>query len=212
MKQQSIFKNRRVTSKITLLLAILSLPLFSFQIKNITPKNKKMKTLQIPYESEVINVSADELWKIVGDDFAHVGKWATAVDHSSGSGTPDFEGASCSIRGCDVNAKGFSKVQEKLTEFNPENKSLTYEVTKGMPGFVTKAANRWKIVKVTNHSSKIVMSANMEMKRFMGSLMGGMMKRNLSKLLPQIANDLKVYAETGNISESKKQRLAKLNK
>ena len=52
----------------------------------------------------------------------------------------------------------------------------------------------------------------MEMKRFMESLMGGMMKKNLSRLLPQVANDLKVYAETGNISEAKKQRLAKLNK
>ncbi len=212
MKQKSIFQNSRVASKFMLLIAIMSLPLFSFKTINSPSKQKKMKTLHIPYESETIHVSAEKLWGIVGNDFAHVGKWATSVDHSVGSGTPDFEGASCSIRGCEVNAKGFNKLQERLTEFDAKNKTLTYEVTKGMPGFVTKASNRWEIIRVSEHASKIRMSANMEMKRFMGSLMGGIMKKNLMKLLPQVANDLKVYAETGNISESKKQRLAKLNK
>ena len=114
-----------------------------------------MKTPEIPYESEVINVSAEKLWDIVGNDFAHVVKWATSADHSSGSGTPDFEGASCNIRGCDLNTECFSKIQEKLTEFNPQNKSLTYEVTKGMPGFVTKAGNRWQVIAVSPTSSKI---------------------------------------------------------
>ena len=171
-----------------------------------------MKTLQIPFESEVINVSADKLWEIIGTNFANVSEWATSVDHSAGTGTPDFEGASCSTRGCDVNAKGFSKIQEKLTEFNIQNKSLAYVVSKGTPGFVTLVQNRWEVIKVSENQSKLRMSANVEMKRFMGSLMGGMMKKTLVKLLPQIANDLKVYAETGKVSELKQQRLAKLNK
>lgn len=50
----------------------------------------------------------------------------------------------------------------------------------------------------------------MELKPFMGALMGGVMRKNLRTLLPTISNDLKIYAETGNVSASKQARMASL--
>ena len=45
----------------------------------------------------------------------------------------------------------------------------------------------------------------------MGSLMGGMFKANLNKAIPTIIQDLTIYAETGEISDTKKKRKWILN-
>ena len=52
----------------------------------------------------------------------------------------------------------------------------------------------------------------MHTSKFMGTLMGGMMRSNIKKVLPTLTRDLKVYAETGEVSEEKKERMAKLAK
>ena len=175
-------------------------------------KEQKLKTVQIAQTGEVINVSSAVLWKIVGDDFANVGKWSTSVDHSAGSGTPTFEGATCSNRGCDLNAKGFSSIKEVLTQYDADNMELTYKVLEGFPGFVKLAQNHWTVESVSPTSSRVKMEVTMKMKPFMGAMMGGMMKKNINGLLPVVLNDLKVYAETGEVSESKAARIASLNK
>ena len=50
------------------------------------------------------------------------------------------------------------------------------------------------------------------MKKFMGSLMGGMIKKTLEDNIPLIQSDLKHYVETGQPSAAKKARMATLNK
>lgn len=207
MKNNSI----KLLGMAALALGALVMQSFTTQtIKEEKMKNKE-KVITITKTGEVINVSAEDLWKIVGDDFANVGKWATSVDHSVGTGTPEYNGATCSERGCELNAKGFSSIKEKLTQYDAENRELTYEVFNGFPGFVTKAANHWTVKEVGPNQSQLVMEVTMKMKPFMGALMGGMMKKNINSLLPVVHNDLKVYAETGEISESKAARIASLN-
>jgi len=206
--------NRKTIQLFTLTAIVASaFALQSFQNKPTTTmskKEEKLKTVSITKKGEVINVSAADLWKIVGDDFANAGKWATSIDHSEGSGTPEFEGATCSNRGCELNAKGFSSIKEKLTQYDAENHQLAYEVYEGFPGFVTLGRNHWTIESITPTSSRVTMQMTMKMKPFMGALMGGMMKKNINTLLPIVLNDLKVYAETGEVSESKKARIASL--
>jgi hypothetical protein len=190
---------------------LLGFTLSSFTIKT-NMKQQKTKKLVVPHDGEIINASADAVWAIVGKDFANAGKWATSVDHSVGSGSPEFEGASCSTRSCDLNAKGFSSIKEKLIQYDDEKRELTYDVYEGFPGFVIKASNHWTVIPLTATTSKVKFDITMEMKPFMGAIMGGMMKKNLNSTLPVVANDLKVYAETGEISEAKKQRMASLNR
>lgn len=170
----------------------------------------KYKVLMMTKQSEIINVSADDLWEIVGLGFENAGVWSTAVDHSVGSGKAEFEGATCSERACDLNASGFSKIKEILTMYNEKAQELKYEVTEGNPGFVVLASNHWKVIKVGENQSRLEMTITMHLKKFMGTLMGGMLKRNINKLIPTIFDDLKIYAETGQISEQKKKRMAKL--
>ncbi|MEM9053655.1 MAG: hypothetical protein AAGC47_16490, partial [Bacteroidota bacterium] len=96
----------------------------------------------------VIDVSADQLWELIGPGFVEVYKWSSNVDHAEGSGTPEFDGAVCSKRACDVNVKGFSSINEDLFLYDQAKMSLGYAVAEGMPGFITKAQNIWSVKKV----------------------------------------------------------------
>ncbi len=159
-----------------------------------------------------INVSAAELWKMIGPGFVDVYKWSSNVDHAVGSGSPEFEGAVCSKRTCDVNVKGFSKINESLIKYDANKKLLAYQVDEGMPGFVTKAANEWQVLAVSETQSKLVMNAEFSSKGLMGSLMNGMMKKKMEKTLDTVLIDAKIYAETGQVSDAKRKRQEQLRK
>jgi hypothetical protein len=50
----------------------------------------KYKVITMTKKSQIMNVSADALWEIVGPGFENAGVWSTAVDHSVGSGNAQF--------------------------------------------------------------------------------------------------------------------------
>ena len=159
-----------------------------------------------------INVSADQLWEMVGPGFIEVYKWSSSVDHAEGSGKSEFEGAVCSERSCNVNVKGFNKISEKLTNYDEAKMTLSYVVNDGMPGFVSMAKNTWTVVAVNENQSKLVMKARFETKGLMGAMMRGTMSKKMNETLNTVLNDAKVYAETGVPSEVKQARIAKLEK
>ena len=163
-------------------------------------------------KSVVVNVSAADLWKIVGPGFADAGKWSTAVDHSTGHGEGKFDGAVCDTRSCDLSAKGFSSLNEKITEYDEANQVMAFDVIEGMPGFVTYTNNRTSITEIGEEQSSAELQITVHMKPFLGALLGGMFKKNLSSLIDSALDDLKVYAETGVPSERKQARMKKLSK
>ncbi|WP_296317097.1 SRPBCC family protein [Winogradskyella sp. UBA3174] len=175
-------------------------------------QNKKKKGFTLNKESDTINVSVEKLWEIAGKQFADAYKWSTSVDHSSGSGTAQFEGATCDARSCDLNAKGFNKVDEKLTNYDDEKMNLAYDVVGGLPGFVDKVSNNWTVLSVGENQSKIVMVMTFEVSGIMGTLMKGMMKKQIEKLINMVMIDLKIYAETGHPSDAKQKRIDELAK
>ena len=58
--------------------------------------------------------------------------------------------------------------------------------------------------------SKLTMKATMHLKRFMGFLFGGKIRKTVAEGLPESLNELKIYAETGEPSEAKKERQREL--
>jgi len=159
-----------------------------------------------------IDVSADQLWEMVGPGFVEVYKWSSNIDYAKGKGTPEFEGAVCNERYCDVNVKGFSSISETLTNYDESNMTLAYEVHEGMPKFITFVENVWTVEPLADGRSKLVMNAKFRMKGLMGSMMKGMMEKKMKDTWTTILNDAKVYAETGLVSVEKAKRMEKLNK
>ncbi len=177
----------------------------------VMAQKKKYKEIKITNTSEIINVSADSLWSIVRE-FQDVGVWLTGIDKAMGFGEPEFEGASCSKRTCHVNVKGYNELQEKLTLFNDDKRELAYELTDGGPSFLLFASNHWTVTKIGPNQSVLRMDATMHLKGFMGFLFGGKIRRTVANGLPEALNEIKIYAETGHVSEEKKARMEKLKK
>jgi len=172
----------------------------------MSEKRKEVKMSK----SIVVNVSANDLWQIIGPGFADAGKWSTAVDRSIGHGEGKFDGATCDTRSCDLSAKGFSSVNERITEYDEGNLTMSFDVFEGMPGFVTYANNRTVISDLGEGRSKAELQITMHMKPFMGWLLGGMFNKNLNNLIDSALDDLKVFAETGKPSELEQARMKKL--
>ena len=162
-------------------------------------------------KSIVVNVSADNLWQIIGPGFAEAGKWSSAVDHSMGHGEGKFDGATCDTRSCDLSAKGFSSVKEQITEYDDSTRTMAFDVFEGMPGFVTYTNNRTIVSDLGEGQSKAELQITIHMKPFMGWLLGGMLKKNLNNLIDSALDDLKVFAETGKPSNRKQDRMKKLS-
>ena len=174
-------------------------------------QDKKYKEVIIQKQSEIINVSADSLWNII-KEFDNIGVFFSGIDHAEGFGEPEFEGATCSERTCHVNLKGYSEVREKLTVFNPEKRELAYEFAGGGPSFLLYAGNHWQIEKVSENQCILKMNATMRLKPFAGFLFGGKLKKTIEKELPISLAELKLYAETSEVSEAKKKRQEELKK
>jgi hypothetical protein len=159
-----------------------------------------------------INISAEKLWEIIGSGFVKYDKWATIVDRSTGKGKGKFEGAHSDERICHVNGQGPNEVTEKILQYSDVNMNLSYKATQGMPEMMAKASNEMTVAAID--SNKSIFSINMEWG------VHGPLEKEMSKMMEEgqrasidlFLNDIKVFAETGKVSEAKKKRLDELNK
>ena len=170
----------------------------------------KYKIVERTLKSDTINVSADSLWAICRD-FDKTAEWTSTLKHSYGTGESEFEGATCSSRTCETDF-GKGKVVEELILFSDENKELSYNLTEGAPGFITLANNHWKVIEIGANQSKIEMNVTMHMKKFVGFFLGGLIKKQMRKQVNIVLAELKIYAETGEVSEAKKKQIEKQKK
>ena len=111
-----------------------------------------------------------------------------------------------------VNIKGYSEVHEKLTLFNEQKKELAYEFTGGGPSFLLFAENHWTVDSVGPNQSILKMVATIRLKKLMGALVGWKLQKTVKRELPISLDELKLFAETGELSEAKKARNAELAK
>lgn len=173
------------------------------QNENASPKRYKEVKKQF---SKVINVSADSLWAICRE-FDKTAKWTSTLKQSHGTGQPVHDGATCSTRTCKTNFGKGSNVVEELILFSDEKKELAYNLTEGAPEFIMLANNHWKVTQIGANQSKIEMHVTMRMKKFAGFFLGGIITNQMSKQVNIVLDELKIYAETGAVSEAKKKQI-----
>ncbi len=189
---------------------LMGLALIMVNLKGMTQENKQ-KIIKETWTSEVIHVSADSLWAICRS-FDNTAKWTSTLHHSYGTGTPKYEGATCSARTCETSFGKGRKVVEELTMFSDENRELAYNLIEGAPGFITYTNNHWKVIEISSNRSKLEMHITLHMKKFAGFFLGGLTIKQMKKQVSIVLDEIKFYAETGVVSEAKKKQLEKLNK
>ncbi|MEM9339918.1 MAG: SRPBCC family protein [Bacteroidota bacterium] len=160
------------------------------------------KKIQIE-QSMYIEVSKDSLWKLTALQYEKIGLWSAGVKSSEGGSISGFNGDIYTERVCVPGYKGFRKTTERIIDFQPEKDYFTYQIAEGLPGMVKYATNTW-VHEQEGSGTRLTMQVNMELQGLMGTMMKGPLKKKMSKILRENLEELKIYAETGELHERKK--------
>jgi hypothetical protein len=160
-------------------------------------------------KNATFNVSADRLWSILADDFDKVGDWARTVDSSSAKlGAVVPEGANVGGRVCE--APGFGAIDEILTSYNAEERSYAFTATASkIPSFVRNITNHTAVKALGPEQSELELKITADADGIRGAIVTPMMNRKFSGAIDATIEDLRVFAESGNISDEKTKALAK---
>ena len=140
-----------------------------------------------------INVPASELWRILHDDFDKISHWAAPIKSSS----PDPEVAVGDGRICDTT---FGKNTEVITSRDKGNHTFTYEVTpEKVPFFLKGISNTWQINPIGDNQSEVSTTSEIVLSSSLETVAGSLMKKQMHKAFGEILEDLKHYAETGEV-------------
>ena len=153
-----------------------------------------------------VEAPVDKVWSILADDYATIGDWARAVEHSAPN--PDvapLPGATVGGRVCTAN---IGDVTETITTFDPRRRLLAYRAqAKAMPFFVRGLNGRWTLDAATG-GTRVDLGFEADLMPPFGPLMGWAMKRQFATAIDETLQDLKLWAETGQIHPDKAKALA----
>jgi len=158
-----------------------------------------------------IDATVEELWKILSGGFNDVGTWASGVNWSKPNpqATEVLDGAPTGGRICDV--PGFGRTDERIIRFDVESHTIGYNATsEKMPGFVSNLQNIWNLREAGPEAARVSSNLTADVRGIRGVVMGPMMKSRFGKAIDRFIEDLRVYAETGEVSEHKRRRQEKL--
>ena len=171
-----------------LITILLTTILFSLTIM----AQQKVKEINRDFQ---INSPIEEVWQVIGHEYADAYKWSASLKHSEALDSESLNGSACTQRGCDID--GFGQITEKMLAYSNDEHLLSYEVTDGLPKFVIKLENTWKLWAAAGGNTNVEIRMKMQTKGVMGWLMGGIMKRKTEKILDRSLEELKYYVENG---------------
>ncbi len=139
-----------------------------------------------------------EVWRVVIDEFADAHLWAYGTS-SCRKGLPheDFD------RVCETET---GKLMDTITKVDHENYVLEFSV-KGLPFFVRSVVSTWKLKRISDTQTEIVLGPRIEVKPVIGTLAQIPMKMAFKKLYPGLLDDLAIYIETGRPSPRKQKEM-----
>lgn len=161
--------------------------------------------------SITIDASVEKIWEVLAVQFGDIGKWASGVDASEGSGEP-IDGSTCSERACKISATGFSDTKERITVYDKDSYMLRYTLFHGLPGFVKDAFNTWILEPQDDTVTLVKAHTQMRATGIMGALMGGFMRKSTKKVLIEMCEELKYYVENGSPHPDKLKAIEKYNR
>lgn len=143
---------------------------------------KKVKTFEV---SRVIQAPAQNVWKVVGEDFGAIANSHPKIlssNYINGS-LKSGEGAE---RVCNFNERKTKYTHEKQISYDPENYSFKAQVfhAEGLPLDTDYSIATYRVVPIDDQSSKLVFSMVYRTKpSFLGSLAKANFKKTLSNYL-----------------------------
>ncbi len=163
-------------------------------------------------ESIEVKMDASKTWEIIGPNFLNIADWGRGILKSGEieSASKKIENAPAGGRYCEV--AGMGKVEEHIIHYNSGKYEISWSALgEKIPNFVSDLQNEIKVEEINEGTCKISSNLMANLNGPMGFLMGFMIKKNFSKLIHGFLNDWKTYAETGEVSETKKREIEKFS-
>lgn len=171
-----------------------------------------MKKLDIKGSIEM-KTSSEKAWEIIGPNFLNIADWGPGISKSwnNESVPATFEGAPAGGRFCDVGK--FGKADERIVHYDQAQKEITWSAKiDKMPSFLVDLQNALRVESISENSCRVSTNITANLKGLRGIFLSIPLKSNFTKLQKRLLKDWKTYAETGELSESKKREMAKLEK
>ena len=153
-----------------------------------------------------IEAAPGEVWRILADEYAEVGRWARAVRSSAPNPhAAPLPGAAVGGRVCTAS---IGAVTETITVHDAAARILAYEAqAKAMPFFVRRLTGHWT-VRPAGSGSEVGLRFEADLMAPFGTLMGWAIRRQFKGAIDETLDDLKLYAETGRVHPDKAEALA----
>jgi len=139
-----------------------------------------------------IKNSIENVWKILGHDFAHPYKWASNVSHSEGRGK-QIASIECDERACQTS---MGNIREKIKHYSDKEHIVSWDIVEGLPFFVSKAESKWRLTSESNEVTGLHINMEMHLKPWF-FFMSPMAKKMFDKLAANLSEDFAYYTENG---------------
>jgi hypothetical protein len=150
---------------------------------------------ELHFEEDVmIDKNIDEVWEVLGNQFTKANVWSSNFKSSKPGGEPKL--ASLDYLHRETMTKNGENFQE-LDEFDPVNYSLSYHVSRGVPGIAKSALGKWSLFKVENNETRLKVHFILETKGLIGFVLSPVVSKKVGRASAEIAEELKYYMENG---------------
>lgn len=143
---------------------------------------KKTHTFQM---ERIIPASADTVWKVVGEEFADVSNYHAGIVSSELINGSTKSEVGCE-RVCNLDNNGKKYVKEKLSVYDPENRTLRAQISSsvGVPTVPEFTYAEYKIEAIDSNSSKLIITQVYRTKpAFLGFFAKGKFKKSTKEHL-----------------------------
>ncbi len=169
----------------TIIKTVLALALISPTLG--TKAQKKTHTISV---ERIISAPADQVWKVVGEDFGAIANSHPKIISSNyiNGSLNSGEGAE---RQCNFNEKGTKYLKEKQISYSPENHSFKVQIihSGSFPLDADLSYGNYKVEKIDNKTSKFIMDFTYRTKpAFLGGIAKGKFKEGLTDYTIAVAH------------------------
>jgi hypothetical protein len=164
--------------------------------------------------NKTIDASADKVWKILAHDFDDAHVWMASIPNSYGKNLgKKFEGTQSTGRVCELDSKPNGiKAYETIEAYNEEDKTIKIRVNfKNAPLVFPFKFNlaTFEVYSLDENRCRVLFKGKMTL-TLMGYIMYPLLRLGFPKILKQVLDELKYFAENGKPHPKKSKAKAKL--
>ena len=147
----------------------------------------------LTFNEEVqISVPIEAAWDVLGNQFTAPHLWSTNFKSSAPGGDPKIPGLTFRHRAT-ITANGDN--WQELDAFNPEEFSLSYHISKGIPSIAKKGTGHWKLTSINPAQTRLNVDFVLETKGLPGLMMSPVVRKKVAQSSREIVAEFKYYLE-----------------